>query len=226
METKHVPTGATTQTEQPHSDPAYPWDSIHPEAHLLPKPQGKWKQWHIPLAAEQITLQQAYDSQCLLGAGADDIPLIVKLVENPKFDLPFVDIFKGAIGLKEHDLLHALLGRGMLPADEAFVIGFTMGSSNRMGLLEKKLYSFIAKNLYPKFYKMSEEDVVIFKKAAHLGYVSDCQPLNKVDFAPLMHLPLAEVRRRVGIEVDLLQAFYRLEQQRFPYLASSPRLVL
>ncbi len=57
-------------------------------------------------------------------AQADDIPLIVKLVENPKFDLPFVDIFKGAIGLKEHDLVHALLGRGMLPADEAFAFRF------------------------------------------------------------------------------------------------------
>jgi len=211
------------ENTQTHS--SYPWTSHHPEAHILPKPEYSWKQWCIPLSAELVTLQQAYDSQCLLGAGAGDIPMIVKLVENPKFDLPFVDIFKGAIGLKEHDLVHALLGRGMLPADEAFVIGFTMGSSNRMGILEKKLYSFIAKNLYPKFYKMSEEDIVIFTKAAHLGYVSDCQPLNKVDFEPLMHLPLAEVRRKVGIEVDLLQAFYKLEHQRFPHLSSSPRLI-
>ncbi len=30
-------------------------------------------------------------------ADADDIPLIVKLVENPKFDLPFVDILRAQL---------------------------------------------------------------------------------------------------------------------------------
>ncbi len=203
----------------------YPWDEMHPEADILPRPGCSWKEWYISLEVENLTLQQALDSQALLGASQEQIPLIVQLVENPKFDLPFIDIFKGAVGIKEHDILHSLLGRGMLPADEAFVIGFTMGSSNRMTTMERKLYSFIAKNLYPKYFKMSEEDIIIFKKAAHLGYVSDCQPLNKIDFKALLDLPLAEARKAIGLEVDLLKAFYRMEQRRFPHLVTSPRLI-
>ena len=59
--------------------------------------------------------------------GQDSIPLIIKLVENPKY---FTSrLFTGAVNLFTHDCIHIVLDRGLLVKDEAFVIGYTMGSS-------------------------------------------------------------------------------------------------
>ena len=60
---------------------------------------------------------------------AEDVPLIIKLVENPKYD---IGLFAGNVSLYNHDCIHLLLGRGLRVKDEAFVIGFTMGSTKKM----------------------------------------------------------------------------------------------
>lgn len=182
---------------------------------LLPAEGTHWKKWYVPLEEENATVRECLATQAPVAAGSTDIPLIVRLIENPKFDIPGVNIFNGAVNLDDHDVIHVLLGRGMLPKDEAFVIGFTMGSSNRMTTAEKKMYTFAAKYLYPGPYKFSDEDIVVFKKAAHLGYVSDCQPLDTVDYTELMDLTLKEARAKVGIEPELLAAYYQIESQRF-----------
>ncbi|EAS66625.1 hypothetical protein L4D04_04770 [Photobacterium angustum] len=182
---------------------------------LLPANGTHWKKWYVPLEEENATIRECLATQAPVAAGSADIPLIVRLIENPKFDIPGINLFNGAVSLEDHDVIHLLLGRGMLPKDEAFVIGFTMGSSNRMSTAEKKMYAFAAKYLYPGPYKFSDDDITVFKKAAHLGYVSDCQPLDTINCAELMDLSLKEARQRVGIEPDLLAAYYQIESQRF-----------
>ncbi len=101
--------------------------------------------WFIPLSSTKLTLQQAYDQLNEFGLEQDDVPLIIQLIENPKFDLPGLDIFHGATNLETHDYIHILLGRGVLIKDEAFVLGFTMGSSNRVNTTEEKLFTFVTK---------------------------------------------------------------------------------
>ncbi len=191
----------------------------------LPAPDCTWREWHIPLSTRAPTLQQALDSAAHMAAKPSDVPLIVRLVENPKFDLPWIDLFSGAVNLESHDCIHALLGRGLLPKDEAFVIGFTMGSTNRTSTGEQKLYGLVAKYLYPGPYKFSDEDIQVFRDAAHLGYVSDCERLDKVDYGKLMDLSLEEAREKLGIECDLLQAYYRIEQKRYPDSTETRRLL-
>lgn len=194
------------------------------QADLLPKPGTHWKDWYIPLAVEDITIRECLATQTPVAAGSHDIPLIVKLVENPKFDIPGINLFNGSVSLEDHDVIHVLLGRGMLPKDEAFVIGFTMGSTNRMTSSEKKMYSLVAKYLYPGPYKFSDEDIIVFKKAAHLGFVSDCQPLDKIDFSKYMDMTVKQARQALGIETDLLAAYYQIEQARFPQFKECQRL--
>ena len=70
----------------------------------------------------------------------EDVPLIIKLVENPNYATS--KLFTGAVDLFTHDCIHALLGRGLLPKDEAFVIGFTMGSTKKMSRWRKSLFLF------------------------------------------------------------------------------------
>ena len=184
-----------------------------------------WREWHLALGEDGVTLGEAYANLSSLGAEPAQIPLMVQLVENPKYDIPGFDIFHGAVDLRTHDLIHILLGRGLLPNDEAFVIGFTMGSTNRVTTTEERLYGIVAKYLYPKVYKFKKNALRIFMDASKLGYISDCEPLNEVDFDPYFELPLREVRARVGLEADLLEAYYRIEKRRLPKSKSSARLL-
>jgi hypothetical protein len=193
------------------------------ESSFLPSPDCTWREWIVPIKVKQLTLRRALDTQTHIAASQDDIPLMVRLLENPQFN--GLNIFEGAVDLFDHDAIHILLGRGMLPKDEAFVIGFTMGSTNRVGSIEQSLYSFAAKYLYPGPYKFSDEDVQVFKDAAHLGYVSDCTPLNSIRYKDYLDEPVGEIRQELGIEVDLIKAYYRIEQKRYPDSVESQRIL-
>lgn len=184
-----------------------------------------WRNWHVSLDESTMTMREAEASLKALGAEAREIPLMVQLVENPRYDIPGFDIFHGAVDLQTHDRTHILLGRGLLPEDEAFVIGFTMGSTNRVSTTEEVLYSLISKYLYPKFYKFPPDAIEIFRDATKLGYISDCQRLDVADLDALMDYTPAEARRRLGIEDDLLRAYYAIEAARYPEGVASQRLL-
>lgn len=183
------------------------------------------RRWFIPLSRGDLRLAEAKASLAPIGLPQEAIPLIVRLVENPAFDLPGVEIFSGAATLDTHDCIHALLGRGLLPKDEAFVLGFTMGSTNRVGAIEERLYGLFARYLYPKAYRFSDEDFQVYKDAVRLGYVSDCRSLAEVDYAALMDLTLDEGRAALGIEASLLRAYYEIEKRRYPGSPESQRLL-
>ncbi|MES2823998.1 MAG: hypothetical protein V4732_10390 [Pseudomonadota bacterium] len=180
--------------------------------------------WHIPLSQGHLDFKATRDELAGMALAQEDVPLIIQLVENPRFDLPGIDIFNGATSLDTHDHIHILLGRGLLPADEAFVIGFTMGSTNRVTTTEEKIYSFFAKYLYPKHYRFDDETLEVFRDAVRLGYVSDCTRLDQVDYTALYGLTIEEARAKIGIETDLLQAYYRIEKKRYPENFAARRL--
>jgi hypothetical protein len=66
--------------------------------------------WHVPLSRHGMTLRAAAEALAQVGAQPDDIPLMVRLAENPKFNL-----FHGAVDLKTHDYIHAVLGAACSP---------------------------------------------------------------------------------------------------------------
>jgi hypothetical protein len=188
---------------------------------------SNWKTWHIPITEEEKTLGDALaELQSLPGAaGQEAIPLLVQLLENPAWDLPGFDLFHGRVGIDVHDILHILLGRGLLPMDEAFVIGFTMGSTNKVTTVEEFLYTTIAKSFYPKVYQFDDDDLQVFRDALRLGYISDCTPLSEVEFTDELNaMSLKEARAHIGLEVDLLKAYYAIEQARYPGELPSSRL--
>lgn len=185
----------------------------------------KVRTWRVPLSEERRSLRELHDELAGFGLQQHDVPFLVQLVENPKYDLPGIDVFNGATDLVRHDRIHILLGRGLLAKDEAFVIGFTMGSTDRVSQTEEKLYGFFSKYLYPKRYRFSDSDFRVFRDAVRLGFVSDCQPLDRADLDAVLDLPLAEARRRLGIEVDLLRAYFEIEKRRYPESPESQRLL-
>jgi hypothetical protein len=184
-----------------------------------------WEDWHIPFSRDQITLREAKESLSALGAKQEEIPLMVQLVENPRYDIPGVDFFHGAVDLAAHDSIHILLGRGLLPKDEAFVIGFTMGSTDQVTTMEENLYALFSKHLYPKVFRFQEEEIRIFKDATKLGFISNCRPLDKIDYTQYLDVTLRDMRQDIGLESDLILAYFRIEQRRYPDSKASQRLL-
>ena len=184
-----------------------------------------YRDWHIPWPEDQYTLRECLDNLALLGAPPEDIPVLVKLVENPKYRIPGVTLFHGAVELKQHDCIHILLGRGLLSKDEAFVIGFTMGSTNQVSTAEETLFCKIAKHLYPSIYRFDDEDVSIFKDAVRLGSI--CRParLDSFDFEPYLDDTLLDLRLAAGLDLNMMEAYYRLEKKRFPKAPASQRII-
>jgi hypothetical protein len=179
-----------------------------------------WADWHIPLSRDSLTLAEAAADLDRVGAAPDEIPWIVRLAENPKFNL-----FHGAVDLKTHDYIHALLGRGLLAKDEAFIVGFTMGSTRRLGATEERLFSLVAKHLYPGIFRFDKEDVRVFRDAARLAYVCNGAALDRVTYAAYRNEPLSAIRRALGIDTALLAAYYAIEKARYPDSPESQRLL-
>jgi hypothetical protein len=88
-------------------------------------PQNSPRDWDPGLDNDGLTLCSVYDG--MPKDGADAVPWYVRLLENPRSPVAL----PGAIDLFGHDCLHIVLGRGLLAQDEAFVIGYTMGSAPR-----------------------------------------------------------------------------------------------
>ena len=99
------------------------------------------------------------------------------------------------------------------------------GSTNRVTSTEEQLFAFISKNLYPEVYKFSDHDIAVFKNAVRLAFISGCLALDEVDYERFNDTPLANIRTALGIETDLLQAYYALEKKRYPNSKASRRLV-
>ena len=152
----------------------------------------------------------------------EDVPLIIKLVENPKYLTS--RLFTGAVDLFTHDCIHVLLGRGLLPKDEAFVIGYTMGSGKKMARWRRNLFMFVSKYLYPEGYRFGEEERYIFNSAVMMG--SKCPTdLSKVNFRDFENDKVSEIRNKFGINKKDISRFYSLEQQFFKDSKESRRLL-
>ena len=52
------------------------------------------EEWFVPLSRK--TYIQEATTELLAFGFQEDIPLIIQMVENPKFDLPGIDIFHGS----------------------------------------------------------------------------------------------------------------------------------
>jgi len=184
-----------------------------------------YKDWHIPLSHDHLNLTEAYSLLAQVKARQEEIPLMVQLVENPKYSIPGFQIFHGAVDLQQHDYIHIVLGRGLLPIDEAFTIGFTMGTTNKVSTTEEALYALVSKYFYPRVYQFNDAEISVFRDAVRLAYISDCQPLNEFDFCANAQRSLREIRGLLGVECDLLKAYFKIELARNPDSRASQRLL-
>lgn len=182
----------------------------------------QYKEWHLPLSEGDITVGDALSSLSIHTATSPKIPWIVRLCENPKYNWINNDIFPGAVDIDVHDIIHVLLGRGLMPKDEAFVIGYTMGSTQRMTNWRKLLFMGISSFIYPSPYRFDNECERVFEWGMRCGELCKVD-LSKICAEDIIDKPINLVRNIYGINVDMLNRQYTKEATEYPFSVESVR---
>ena len=125
----------------------------------------------------------------------------------------------------QHDCIQIVLGRGLLSTDEAFGFGFTLGSVCKGTMTEQVLHAYISRYLQAMLSSMNEQDQAVFREGVKMAFISACMALDRFDFTDWFEQPLRVVRDAVGLEQDLLLAYYAVEQRRYPQNTACARLL-
>lgn len=171
------------------------------------------EEWHVPINAHTITLRQALEDMSEFRLDPSDVPFIIKLIENPRYNL--LGLFPGRTNLHTHDCIHVLLGRGVLVKDEAFVIGFTMGSSHRMTTFKEGIFLLCSRYLYPEGYSFSKEDANVFRRGVQLAQAHPPLHLARIDFEEYLDMPVEDMRHKIGLDCSLIRSYYKEEKKRY-----------
>lgn len=182
------------------------------EKNLRPTPT-EWAHWNPGIDNGNLTLGEVYST--LPTYEFHSYPWIVLLLENPKS--PFA--LKGNCTLLRHDLIHVLIGRGLFVQDEAFVIGYTMGTSRRIGGFEKEFFKWCAHRLYPSKYRFKKSDLSVYDLGFSAGQSNRIDIFN-LPLEQMQHRKLDELRSELNINVPLLRHLYTIENIITPTRAS------
>ena len=171
--------------------------------------------WHTPLDQDTITISEALSTMESFKLNQDDVPFIIRLFENPKYR-----ILPGAVTLANHDIIHVLLGRGLLPKDEAFVIGFTMGTTKRLTSIQKSIFRFVSRYLYPEGYSFGEEELRVFENGLNAADKMDCPDFSKLDLTKYLGYNIQRARKVLDIDYAELVKEYILEKNLYDSIES------
>ena len=171
------------------------------------------EEWYVPLREKKLTLREALNGMSEFKLDQTDVPLIIQLIENPKYNM--LGIFPGRTSIQAHDCIHVLLGRGVLVKDEAFVIGFTMGTTKRLTNIQKNIFKFVSRFIYPYGYRFGPDELNIFEVGLRSASDMMCPDFSKLDFTQYIDYTIDDSRRRLGIDVSRLMVDYSIEKNRY-----------
>lgn len=177
-----------------------------------------WRTWFPGLDNDHLTLRAVLAS--LPAAPPQAIPWVVRLFENPQGWLRL----HGAVDLARHDMIHVLLGRGLLDQDEAFVIGFTMGATRAVSRLEGWFFKYVVAHVYPHPYRIPPRILAAYDLGLEAGRSLGVANLHLALREDMLDRPLGEVRRELGIDSRRLGEFYARERAALPDTPASRRL--
>ncbi|MCM2371526.1 hypothetical protein [Aporhodopirellula aestuarii] len=177
-----------------------------------------WLAWYPGVDDDQRTVDEVIRS--MPAAPATAIPWIVRLFENPTSPIRF----RGAIDLHDHDVLHVLLGRGLQDQDEAFVLGFAMGTAKKISRIQYHVFKFLMAHVYPEPYRIPGFLQSAFDLGVECGQKTGAVDLYKRPLKELRSLTIEEARWRAEIDMDIVRSHYQTEQQQIPFTIASLRL--
>ena len=181
-------------------------------------PAVTWRSWFPGIDNDDRTLREVLAT--LPAAPPQAIPWIVRAFENPRGWLHL----HGAVDLHGHDMIHVLLGRGLLGQDEAFVIGFTMGATKAVSRVEAGIFKMIASRVYPHPYRIPWRTLAAYDLGLEAGRELAAPNLHRRLRDDMLDRPLGETRRTLGIDTRRLRDYFARERRRLPDTAASRRL--
>jgi hypothetical protein len=177
-----------------------------------------WLAWYPGLDNDSATLGELLDTLPKVPATA--IPWLVRFFENPESWFRF----RGAIDLADHDVLHVLLGRGLQDQDEAFVLGFAMGTAKKISRFQYHVFKWVMVSLYPEPYRIPSFLLPAFDVGVRCGIQTGRKNLYQEPLHKLKHMTLRDARNHCGIDVAILRQGFREEQEKIPFTIASLRL--
>jgi hypothetical protein len=177
-----------------------------------------WKDWNPTLKNGDKKLESVLKT--MPANEQSDISSMVKLFENPAS----IVALPGAVSLERHDCIHVMLGRGLLPQDEAFVIGFTMGTSKYISGLAETIFKKASKYLYPHPYKFNDDHLVAFELGMKYGKICKVNEIYEFPFEHFKDEKISSIRRKLGINTSELKQIYKTEKIFLPNSKESKRL--
>jgi hypothetical protein len=177
-----------------------------------------WFAWYPGIDQASRTIDSVIRS--MPAAPASKIPRIVRLFENPESWIRF----RGAVDLEDHDVMHVLLGRGLQDQDEAFVLGFAMGTAKQVRWWEYHFFQFLIARVYPEPYRIPKFLHPAFRLGVQCGQETGNRNLFKSSLKNLRALTVEAARREAGIDTEVLRRYYREEQAAIPITIASLRL--
>lgn len=174
-----------------------------------------WQAWNPGLDNDKLTLQEAYEAM-------PELPLQMSRLVERLGDKPTT--LTNNFNTFDQDCLHILLGRGLLPQDEAFVLGYTMGAAGSLKDWEPGILRLVTKLCQPGEHQFTETDIQAFKLGVELGTESCLEDIHQIEFRAFLDKPLGEIREELGIDSQALRDFYKAEQKVIPGTEASQRL--
>ncbi len=165
-----------------------------------------WTRWYPGLENDQLTVGSVLDT--LPGLSSDDIPGVIRAFESPDSPLKL----PGACTLAQHDVLHILLGRGLVDQDEAFVLGFSAVADPEFTDDDMERYKF-AFSIYPEPYCIRGCDLIAFELGVKAARGMRLRNITNLDVATVRHKLIGQLRKDVGIDKEVLLDIYQEEQR-------------
>jgi hypothetical protein len=132
------------------------------------------------------------------GFKQSDVPWQIWLMENP--DSPIS--LPGKISLYNHDCLHILLDCGLSNNEEAFVVGFSMGTDRQTHWYHVIIFKLISRYFYPVKYRFTWQQLKSFELGYKFGELSAIRNLNSINFRLHAHKTVDRLRQLFGINLD------------------------
>lgn len=177
-----------------------------------------WGHWYPGLANDQTPLDELIAS--LPGASDVEIPEIVRQLENPSSPVAL----PGAVTLGRHDMIHILLGRGLLDQDEAFVLGFTMGNDSKYRDADGDLMRKALEHWYPEPFRILGNKLQIFELGVQTGRSMGIPDIAHIPIEELRSQSVGQARQELKISVEQLREIYAQEKMLNPKSLESGRL--
>lgn len=157
-----------------------------------------WNQY--PDRLDNFTLINAFKD--LEGDPPGEIPLLVWALENPASPIGM----PGSIDLFGHDCIHLLLRKGFSPANEAYIVGFTMGNDTATNWLHLMIFKIAAYFFYPPKYRLSYSELKLFDRGVEFGRKVKVKNINKLDWTKWHHKMLKDLRTELELDVEACES--------------------